>query len=127
MSAMGLALDFCIFAVLSNTPLGIFYSNYISSMVTITVLYILVTRFAFRVLPKARTYILFVSWYLVAISFYSSLASSIAQRFDLAPFLAKVLVTPMSFTLNFTINYLLFKGKRTNTFLKTRGGKNVSI
>ena len=126
-SAIGLALDFCIFAVLSNTPLGIFYSNYISSIITVTTLYFLVTRFAFRVLPKVRTYALFVSWYVLAITFYSLLTTSIADSFTLPSFVAKVLVTPMSFTLNFTFNYILFKGRKSNPFSKPWGAKNVSI
>lgn len=126
-SAMGLALDFCIFAVLSHSPLGIFYSNYISSIATITLLYFLVTRYAFRVLPKVRTYAVFVSWYLLAITFYSLFTISIADSFDLPSFVAKALVTPLSFTLNFTFNYILFRGRKSND-LTTRGGpKNVSI
>lgn len=107
-SAAGLAVDLLGFQVLVSLGLEPWLANGISSFVSISVVYLLVTRYSFGVGTRVSTYILFVAWYSASIILFSTLIQLAVSSFGGVPFLWKLATVPVSFGLNYLFSRFLF-------------------
>ena len=107
-SAIGLAIDLVGFQLLFALGLPPWLANAISSVTSITAVYILATRHAFGARPGVRTYATFVGWYLLMIALFSFAIEFTSSATGLAPFLCKLMSVPVSFGLNYAFSRLLF-------------------
>ncbi|QNO37048.1 GtrA family protein [Protaetiibacter sp. SSC-01] len=111
-SAAGLAVDLVGFQLLVWAGLPPWLANGTSSVVSITVVYLLVTRYTFGVGTRLSTYVLFVGWYLTSIVVFSSLIQLAVSLTDWVPFAWKLVTVPISFSLNYLFSRFLFLPKQ---------------
>lgn len=107
-SAAGLTIDLVGFTllVLAGVEPGI--ANLCSSFASISVVYVLVTRFAFGARAGAPSYALFVAWYSASILLFSTLIELAATWSGASPLIWKAASVPLSFGLNFLFSRWLF-------------------
>lgn len=101
-TGIGVLLDIMIFQAMIVAGLHVFLSNFISSSLAITFVYLVSVRFVF--LDKqygANRYLLFFSYYMLSIATFSNIISTMVSLFDLYPLLAKVITLPISFFINY--------------------------
>ncbi len=110
-SAAGLAIDLVGFQVLVLLGLAPWQANAISSTVSITAVYLVVTRYAFGVSTQLGTYVLFFAWYAGSVALFSTLIQVANSSFGGEPFGWKLLSVPVSFALNYTFSRFLFRTK----------------
>jgi len=109
-SAAGLAIDLTGFWLLSHAAnLPPAFANVISSVVSVTVVYLLVTRYSFGVGVRPSTYVFFVGWYLLNISVFSWLIGTMSAATGVEPFVWKLASVPISFVANYAFSRLLFR------------------
>lgn len=108
-SAVGLAIDLVGFQGLVWVGLLPWQANAISSTVSITAVYLLVTRFSFGARSQMSTYVLFVAWYGSSIVVFSLIIQFAVSTFDWQPLVCKLLSVPVSFALNYFFSRFLFR------------------
>ena len=115
-SGLGWLLDFSIYTVLTTfAGVPVFYANMMSSIPSVTMVFLVSTRKIFvngGRLPVWAKYIVYLAYQLVLIFLVSAAASRlapwIANLFDgqfanISKILAKILITPITMTLNFIV------------------------
>lgn len=107
-SAIGLGIDVLGFWLMVTLGLEPFYANLISASASITVVYLLVARFAFATNASWMSYAAFFGWYTVWILTFSALISFFAYASGGSPFWWKAISIPISFSLNFAFSRFLF-------------------
>lgn len=105
----GLAVDVGGFAVLVTFGLPPAAANVVSSACSISVVYLLVTRFTFGAGARTSTYALFVAWYCANIAITSTFIALATTHVSAVPLLWKLITIPFSFTANFAFSRLLFR------------------
>ncbi|WP_166788134.1 GtrA family protein [Cryobacterium glaciale] len=110
-SAVGLAIDLIGFQALISLGLSPWESNLISSSVSITAVYFVVTRFTFGVDTRFVTYGIFFGWYGLSVVGYSALIQTVSTGLGGDPFGWKLLSIPISFSLNYAFSRFLFLGR----------------
>lgn len=110
-SAVGLAIDLIGFQLLITLGLQPWLANGISSLASISAVYLLATRYAFGADARVWTYIAFVAWYTLSIITFSTLIQLATSATDLPPFAWKLMTIPISFTANYLFSRLLFRGR----------------
>lgn len=107
-SAAGLLVDLGGFWLLVSLGLQPWLANATSSAVSITVVYLLVTRYTFGVGARPISYVVFVAWYCLNIAVFSMLIQVLSHAIPADPFLLKLASVPPSFIANFLFSRLLF-------------------
>ena len=107
-SAVGLAIDLVGFQVLVLVGLEPWKANAISSTLSITAVYLLVTRYSFGVGTAFSTYILFLAWYGSSIVVFSTLIQFATSLNDWRPLAWKLMSVPFSFGCNYAFSRFLF-------------------
>lgn len=107
-SALGLFIDIAGFWLASALGVEPFLANITSASASITVVYLLVSRFTFAARTSWMSYVAFFGWYATSILIFSSLISYFSYSIGGAVFLWKALSVPFSFTLNFLFSRFLF-------------------
>jgi putative flippase GtrA len=108
-SGAGLVVDLGGFSLLVALGIAPGIANLCSSFASITVVYVLVTRYSFGVGTKPATYVLFVAWYSLAIVVFSTLIEWAVVSTGLPPIVCKLASVPFSFSLNYGFSRLLFR------------------
>lgn len=108
-SGMGLLVDLAGFQLLVLVGLEPWLANGISSFTSITVVYVLVSRYSFGADATVKTYVAFVLWYSASIVLFSFLIQTVADATEWPPFAVKLLSVPLSFVLNYAFSRLLFR------------------
>jgi len=111
-SAAGLAIDLLGFQLLLLGSLEPWLANGISSFTSITVVYLLATRYSFGARTSPWTYIAFVAWYSASIVVFSAAIHLLAEATGAYPLLWKLASVPVSFVLNYTFSTVLFGRSR---------------
>jgi putative flippase GtrA len=111
-SAVGLAIDLIGFQVLVFLGLPPWLANAVSSTVSITAVYLLVSRYAFAASVKVGSYLLFLGWYGLSIFTFSTLIQVASAQLGGAPIMWKLLSVPLSFALNYLFSRFLFSRHR---------------
>ncbi len=111
-SGAGLLIDLGGFGVLVALGVAPGIANLCSSFASITVVYLLVTRYSFGVGTKPSTYVIFVAWYSLAIIVFSTIIEWAVVTTGLPPIVCKLASVPFSFSLNYAFSRFLFKRGR---------------
>lgn len=111
-SLAGLTVDLGGFAglVAIGVPPGV--ANLCSSFASISLVYLLVTRFTFGVGARTTTYVAFVIWYSTSILVFSSAIAWLTSVTGEAPILCKLATVPISFAANYGFSRFLFRHRR---------------
>lgn len=110
-SAVGLAIDLVGFQVLVLLGLPPWQANAISSALSITAVYVVVTRYSFGVAPRLSTYFLFFAWYGLSIVAFSGLIQLAVSLTEWYPLVWKLISVPCSFTLNYIFSTFLLRSR----------------
>ena len=110
-SGAGLLVDLGGFGLLVALGVAPGIANLCSSFASITVVYLLVTRYSFGVGTRPSTYVLFVAWYSLAIIVFSTLIELAVVTTGLQPIVCKLASVPLSFTLNYAFSRFLFRSR----------------
>jgi putative flippase GtrA len=116
-SAVGLAVDLLGFQLLVLVGLPPWLANTVSSTVSITAVYLLVSRYAFAASAKVFSYLLFLGWYGLSIVAFSMLIQLASTQLGGAPIIWKLLSVPLSFALNYLFSRFLFNRHRPDPHL----------
>lgn len=111
-SGVGLIIDLAGFQLLILLGLQPWLANGVSSFVSITAVYLLVSRYSFGADANAKTYVAFVVWYSSSIIVFSLLIQLVSDASGWAPFAVKLLSVPVSFALNYVFSRFLFRSRR---------------
>lgn len=111
-SAVGLAIDLGLFALLTAMGLAPWLANGISATTSITAVYFLATKHSFAVRPRLSTYVAFFAWYATSIVVFSFLIDLATDLSGWPAFLWKLASVPVSFALNYGFSTLLFRRRR---------------
>lgn len=105
----GLVVDVGGFALL--TALGVLpaLANVISSGCSISIVYLLVTRFTFGTAARPITYVAFFGWYAANIAVTSTAIALATHLLVPMPLLWKAVSVPLSFVANYGFSRLLFE------------------
>jgi putative flippase GtrA len=112
-SAVGLAIDLGGYSLLVAGGLAPGAANVVSAFLSITAVYLLVTRYAFAVDATPRTYALFVTWYGTSILVFSAVIEWAADATSWPPLLCKLGTVPVSFVLNYWFSRRILTRSRT--------------
>ena len=112
-SAVGLAIDLLGFQLLVWAGLPPWLANATSSTVSITAVYLLVSRYAFAASARVFSYLLFLGWYGLSIFTFSTLIQLASTHLGGAPIIWKLLSVPLSFALNYLFSRFLFGRRRS--------------
>lgn len=110
-SAVGLAIDLLGFFFLVNAGLDPWMANAISSVLSVTAVYFLVTRYTFAASPQVATYVLFFAWYATSIALFSTAIQVISIETSVGAEWVKLASVPISFILNFGFSRFLFRNR----------------
>lgn len=110
-SLAGLVIDLGGFALLTALGIVPWVANFCSSITSITVVYLLVTRYAFGAGARSWKYFAFVGWYLANILVFSTLIQLLSSATHVEPFWWKVCSIPFSFVLNYAFSRWLFRSR----------------
>lgn len=113
-SGAGLVVDLGGFSGLVALGVAPGLANLCSSFASITVVYLLVTRYSFGVGTRPSTYVIFVAWYSLAIIVFSTLIGWAVVATASAPIVCKLASVPFSFSLNYAFSRFLFRRGRPN-------------
>jgi putative flippase GtrA len=108
-SAVGLAIDLVGFQVFVWLGLEPWLANGLSSFISITAVYFLVTRYSFGSGTRLWTYVLFVAWYSMMIVIVSTLIQLLSAATGAEPFLWKLASVPFSFAANYAFSRVLLR------------------
>lgn len=107
-SGLGLAVDLSLFEVGVRLGARPWAANVVSAGVAVVVVYLFVTKYAFKAARSRSSFALFVGWYVTSIVVFSVLIELAVELTGWAPFLCKLLSLPPSFAANFLASKLLF-------------------
>jgi putative flippase GtrA len=107
-SLAGLIIDLLGFWILTHAGLEPWLANAISSTLSISAVYLIVTRYSFQVGTAASTYAMFFGWYAGMIVLFSFLIQLASSNWGLDPFIWKLLSIPLSFGMNYLFSRFLF-------------------
>lgn len=124
-SVAGLAIDLVGFQLLIFAGLAPGLSNALSSALSITVVYLLVTRYAFNVRKSASSFFIFLAWYGGSIVTFSLLIELVVAETGWAPMIAKALSVPVSFGLNYLFSRFLFSRSARSAIREERASAEV--
>jgi putative flippase GtrA len=110
-SCLGLAVDLSVFAAGVRLGAPAWLANTISAGCAVVVVYLFVTKYAFRTERSRSSFLVFVGWYVVSILLFSLLIEVVHQGTGWAPFLCKLLSLPFSFGANFGVSKVLFRDR----------------
>lgn len=103
-SALGLAVDLAVFAAGIRLGAPPWLANTVSAGCAVVVVYLFVTKYAFRGGRSRTGFVLFVSWYAVSILLFSGFIELLHVRTGWAPFICKLVSLPPSFGANFLVS-----------------------
>lgn len=106
-SGAGLAADLLTFSVLVLVGVPPVAANLVSTAVATTIVYLLVTRYTFRAVRRARTYLLFFGWYAALSVIVSVLIEEISRGDTGWALVLKLLSVPCTFTANYLFSTFL--------------------
>lgn len=109
-SGAGLAADLTVFSLLVLAGVSPFVANLASTAVAITLVYLLVTRYAFRAGASVRSYVLFFGWYAASALLTSTAIDLLCRSVWDVPLGWKLLSVPVTFTTNYLFSRFLFQG-----------------
>lgn len=110
-SLAGLVIDLGGFALLTWLGVVPWIANFCSSVTSISVVYLLVTRYAFGAGTRSWKYFAFVGWYLANILVFSTIIQLLVSATHLEPFLWKICTIPVSFLVNYFFSRWLFRSE----------------
>ena len=108
-SAVGLVIDLMGFQALLWSGFDPGIANLVSSTVSITAVYLLVSRYSFGASTRLRTYLVFVTWYGSSILLFSLLIQLASIESGWPPLVWKLMSVPVSFTFNYLFSRYLFQ------------------
>ena len=88
-------------------------ANIVSSAMAVLVLYVVNTRYTFRVRPSRWAPVLFFCWYAFSIFAFSIMIQLVSPM--LGPMIAKLASLPLSFLANFLVVRLILRAPRPRT------------
>jgi putative flippase GtrA len=119
-SCLGLAVDLGLFAAGVRLGAPPWLANLVSAGCAVVVVYLFVTKYAFRSERSRLTFLLFVGWYVVSIVVFSVLIDLLHDVTGWDAFVCKLLSLPPSFAANFLASKLLFRGRPVPAPARTR-------
>lgn len=120
-SGGGLLVDLGGFAALTSLGVAPGIANMVSSFASISVVYALVTRYAFGARATARTYVAFVLWYSTSIIVFSSAIEFAAVALVVPALACKLCSVPVSFALNYCFSRFLFADRAEKPSYRSSG------
>lgn len=108
-TVLGLTSDLMIFSGLVGVGLSAGLSNLMSAALGVLVVYFFVTKNAFSVKARPKSFLIFVSWYAFTITSFSFVIQVATHLTLIHPIWLKLFTLPFSFGLNFTFNRVLFR------------------
>jgi putative flippase GtrA len=109
-SCLGLVVDLTLFQASVWLGAAPWLANIVSAGCAVVVVYLFVTKYAFRTGRTRSSFLLFVGWYVTSILLFSVLIEVLHGGTGWSPFLCKLLSLPASFGANFLASKLLFRG-----------------
>lgn len=109
-SIIGLSLDICfysLFVYLFET--SVFYSNIVSSLISITFVYIASANKIFNKKGSINSYVAYIVYQIASINFYSFAISYLNTHLLFNAIISKGITVPFSFMTNYLFMYLLSK------------------
>lgn len=102
-SGLGLAIDFGLFIILTNSGLGAGASNLISACIAVAFVYFASVKkvFAYEGGFLVRLFVIYAVYQVLAISIASFAVEILAVQAGLGPFWAKALTLPFTFSVNY--------------------------
>lgn len=110
-SCLGLVVDLGLFAAGVRLGAPPWLANLVSAGCAVVVVYLFVTKYAFRSERSRATFLLFVGWYVTSIVVFSVLIDLLHGQTGWPAFVCKLLSLPPSFAANFLASKLLFSGR----------------
>ncbi|MGY1748058.1 GtrA family protein [Modestobacter sp. SYSU DS0511] len=108
-SCLGLAVDLSVFALGIRLGAAPWLANTLSAGCAVVVVYLFVTKYAFRGGRSRSSFLMFVAWYVTSILGFSLLIELLHVVTGWAPFLCKLVSLPFSFAANFGVSKVLFR------------------
>ncbi|WP_166509536.1 GtrA family protein [Blastococcus sp. TF02-8] len=108
-SCLGLAVDLALFETGVRLGLTPGLANVASSACAVVVVFLFVTKYAFRAERTTTSFFLFVCWYALSIAFFSVFIQVLHDSSGWAPFVCKLVSLPLSFGANFVFSRFLFR------------------
>jgi putative flippase GtrA len=108
-SCLGLVVDLSLFQAAVWLGAAPWLANIVSAGCAVVVVYLFVTKYAFRTGRTRTSFLLFVGWYVTSILLFSVLIELLHGATGWTPFLCKLLSLPASFGANFLASKLLFR------------------
>jgi putative flippase GtrA len=112
-SALGLTVDLAVFATGVGLGAPPWLANTISAGCAVVVVYLFVTKYAFRGGRSRAGFLLFVGWYVVSIVLFSGFIELLHAQTGWAPFICKLVSLPPSFGANFVVSRVLLHRRST--------------
>lgn len=103
-SALGLTVDLAVFALGVRLGAAPWLANIVSAGCAVVVVYLFVTKYAFRGSRSQRGFVMFVGWYVLSILMFSGLIELLHTQTGWAPFICKLVSLPPSFAANFVVS-----------------------
>ena len=107
-SASGLVIDLVFYTVFISVGIVPWVANLTSSTMSITAVYFLAARYAFKAKTKLSTYIVFFGWYSLSILLFSFVVAVLSESGYFSPIAAKLITVPISFSINFIFSRFIF-------------------
>lgn len=111
-SCLGLVVDLSLFEVGVRAGLAPGLANVVSAGCAVVVVFLFVTKYAFRADRTRSSFALFVGWYSFSILVFSLLIELLHDGTGWAPFICKLVSLPPSFAANFGFSRFLFRDRR---------------
>lgn len=101
-SGIGWGLDFLVFTVLTELGSPVAAANLVSAGIAVSFVYLRSVRHVFRCAGyRWGEFVIYAAYQVAAVAIASLAIAALAQALAIAPLLAKVLVTPMTFAANY--------------------------
>ena len=110
-SCLGLVVDLTLFELGVRAGLAPGLANVLSSGCAVVVVFLFVTKYAFRTTRTRASFGLFVGWYAFSIVVFSVLIELLHDGTGWAPFVCKLVSLPVSFAANFGFSRFLFRDR----------------
>ncbi len=107
-SALGLAVDFCLFALLLSTDTTPMVANMVGAGVAVSLVYALSVRRIFHYHGRflLGLFLAYLAWQVMAV-FAASWAVAALAASDVPPMMAKLMILPATFGANYLMMHLL--------------------
>lgn len=110
-TTLGLFIDFGTFQLLLILGTNVAISNFASTGMALVATYVLSSRFVFKTKLTKFTLSIYFIWYSISNTAFSLIIDLMVRNLDLSPLIAKALILPLSFLINYLATREIFVGR----------------